>query len=182
MSEEDSTIINQEGLDFNPAYRQAVSSNPMLNTHFKFTLTRIPNVTFWCTSTNIPSVSIGDVSVPNKFISMHVPGSTISIDRLRVEFIIDEDFTNWVELYRWMRNLVPFENFREIIAPTENYYSDGIIHCLNSAKNPNINFIFKKMFPVSIEGFDLNSAFTDSEPIKIRAEFAFESFDMEVVT
>ena len=146
----DIPVINQAGQNYSPIVRDPDTTNPMLDTHFKLTFTRIPNVSFWCTSTNIPSISIGEVAVPNKFVSLHVPGSSIQFDQLRVSFLIDEEFTNWNEIYNWMQSVVPFEDFRRILPNDANYDSDATIHCLNSAKQPHVNFIFKKLFPISL--------------------------------
>ena len=175
-------VINQQGLNYNTLLKTPDTVNPFLTTNFKFTLNRLPNVTFWCTSVNIPSVSIGEVTVHTQMMPIHVPGSSVSLDQLRVTFMVDENFTNWRELYYWMRGIMPFEDFTDVITNESNYYSDGIVHCLNSAKNANVRWTFKKMFPVSISGFDLNVAMNDVDPATINATFVFDSFDIETVT
>ena len=113
---------------------------------------------------------------------IHVPGSSVQIDQLRVTFQVDEEFANWKEMYNWMRSIVPFEDFRQILPKQNDYYSDATIHCLNSAKNPNIRFTLKKVFPISLDGFELNSALTEPEPVTINATFVYDSFDIETVT
>jgi hypothetical protein len=175
-------LINQTGLNYNPIIRDADTTNPMLDTHFKLTFSRIPNMTFWCTSVNIPSISIGDIAIPNKFLPLHVPGSSIQEEDFKISFIVDEEFSNWNEIYKWMHQIVPFEDFTEILKNDANYYSDATIHCLNSAKRPNVNFVFHKLFPVSIDGFDLSTMLTDSSPITINATFSYESFSMMKAT
>jgi hypothetical protein len=182
MSEYNIPQINQEGLSYNVLARQPDTTNPMLNTNFKFELLRLPNVSFWCTAANVPSVNIGSVAVQNMFVSHHVPGSSIEMDDLKLSFIVDEEFSNWNEIYKWMRGLLPFENFREIISNTENYYSDGVVYCLNNAKQPHIRIVYKKLLPVSLDGFDLNAALNDSDPITVNVRFKYESFDVEKVT
>ena len=182
MSEYTTPQINQEGLSYNVLSRQPDSINPLLSTNFKFELMRIPNVTYWCTSANVPSVNIGNVQVGNMFVKHHVPGSSIEMDDLKLSFAVDEEFSNWNEIYKWMRGLVPFENFREILSNTENYYSDGIVYCLNSAKQPYIRIVYKKLIPVSLDGFELNSALNDVDPITVNVRFKYESFDVEKVT
>ena len=104
------------------------------------------------------------------------------MDDLKLSFAVDEEFSNWNEIYKWMRGLVPFENFREILSNTENYYSDGIVYCLNSAKQPYIRIVYKKLIPVSLDGFELNSALNDVDPITVNVRFKYESFDVEKVT
>lgn len=174
--------INQQGLDLNAKLRNPDSINSLLNTNFKFTMTRIPNVTFWCTSVNIPGINIGEVAVSNMFLPVHVPGSSIQLDQLRITFGVDENFSNWHEIYRWMRGLVPFEDFREVIRDTDEYYSEGTVHLLNSAKNPNIRFTFKKLMPIALDGFEMSSTLNDAEQVSVSATFVYESFDIEKVT
>jgi hypothetical protein len=174
--------INEQGLDLNARLRNPDTLNSLLNTNFKFTLTRIPNVTFWCTSVNIPGINIGEVAVQNMFLPVHVPGSSIQLDQLRITFGVDENFSNWHEIYRWMRGLVPFEDFREVIRDSDNYYSDGTIHSLNSAKNPNILFTFKKLMPVSLDGFELNVTETDTNPVTSSVTFVYETMEIKSVS
>lgn len=180
--EETDNILNNDGLNYNPLSRYPANSNSMQTTNFKLVFTRMPNVTFWCTSVNIPSINIGEVTVPTRTMPIHVPGSSVQLDQLRLTFMVDEDFKNWKEIYDWSRKIVPFEDLTEIYPNVNNYYSDAVIHCLNSAKNPNIRFTFKKVFPVSIDGFDLSAALNEPEPVTINSTFVYDSFDIETVS
>ena len=81
-----------------------------------------------------------------------------------------------------MRGLVPFEDFREVIRDTDEYYSEGTVHLLNSAKNPNIRFTFKKLMPIALDGFEMSSTLNDAEQVSVSATFVYESFDIEKVT
>jgi hypothetical protein len=166
----------------NPLLRQVDTVNAMQTTNFKLSFSRMPNVTFWCTSVNIPSVSVGEVTVPTRVMPIHVPGSSIQLDQLRLTFIVDENFVNWREIYNWMRTIVPFEDMNSILQNEQEYYSEATIHCLSNAKNPNIKFTFKNAFPISLDGFDLNSALNEPEPVTINATFIYDTFDVERVT
>ena len=181
-SKVNAAAINEEGTSYNALLRQPANVNAFQNTNFKFTLGRIPNVSFWCSSVNIPQVSVGEITVLNRLLPHHVPGSSVQFDPLRVSFAVDENFANWYEIYRWMRSIVPFDSFNEILSNEQNYYSEGTIHCLNSAKNPHRRFIFKNLFPVSLDGFDLNVALNEPEPVQVTATFTYESFELENVT
>lgn len=182
LSQMNAATISDSSISYNARNRQPDSVNAFQNTNFKFTLTRLPNVTFWCSSVNIPQVSVGEVTIQTRFLPHHVPGSSIQLDPLRVSFAVDEEFSNWNEIYNWMRSIVPFEDFSEILRNENTYYSDGTIHCLNSAKNPNKRFTFRKLFPVSLDGFDLNVALNEPDPVMVTATFTYESFEIEDVT
>lgn len=173
--------INQQGLELNARLRNPNTINSLMNNNFKLTLTRLPNITFWCSSVNIPGVNIGEVPVSNMFAQVHVPGSSIQLDQLRVTFGVDENFANWMEIHKWMRGVVPFEDFREIYQDQDDYYSDGIIHTLTNAKNPNMIFTFKKLLPVSLDGFEMTSTANDTEQITSSVTFVYETFDIQSV-
>ena len=181
-SQINAATINDEGFSYNVLRRQPDSVNAQQNTNFKFTLLRAPNVTFWCSSVNIPQVSVGEVTIQNRFAPLHVPGSSVQYDPLRITFSVDEDFSNWSEIYNWMRSIVPFEDFTEMLTNESKYYSEATVHCLNSAKNPNLSFTFKKLLPVSLDGFDLNVALNEPEPVTVTATFTFESFEITKTT
>lgn len=182
MSRYNTSMINQEGLDFNPLNQENETTNAMLSTNFKLTFQRIPNMTFWCTQVNIPEISVGEISIPTRVMPIHVPGSSVSLSQLNLTFILDEEFANWNEVYRWMRGTTPFEDFEDIIRNENNYFSDATIHCLNSAKRPNMRFTFRRVFPTTLAGFELSSALTDPDPVTISASFVYDYFDMEKVT
>ena len=182
MAETNSPSVDRQMRSFNPNSRQRETPNAMQTTNFKLTFARMPNITFWCTSVNIPSISVGEVTVPTRSMPIHVPGSSVQLDQLRLNFIVDEDFVNWREIYAWMRGIVPFEDFTDILQNQQDYYSDATIHCLSNAKNPNVKFTFNKVFPISLDGFDLSSALNEPEPVTISATFIYDNFDIERVT
>jgi hypothetical protein len=181
MAEYNTPSINSQ-IPLNPLLRQPANVNAMQTTNFKLTFARMPNITFWCTSVNIPSITIGEVQVPTRSMPIHVPGSSVQLDQLRLTFMVDEDFANWREIYQWMRSIVPFEDFTEILNNQQDYYSEATIHCLSNAKNPNMRFIFKNVFPIAMDGFDLNSTLNEPEPVTISATLVYDSFDIETVT
>ena len=72
---------------------------------FKFTVNTLPNVSYFCQSANIPSLSIGFVDYQNPLISIPFPGEKLYFSDLTIKFLIQENMENYVELYNWLVGL-----------------------------------------------------------------------------
>ena len=69
--------------------------NPLSPNGFNFSISKAPNVTFFCQSASIPGIMLGDPSFSTPFSTQPLPGDTLSYDPLTVEFLIDEQMLNY---------------------------------------------------------------------------------------
>ena len=69
---------------------------------FQTNFTRMPNVNFFCQSVNIPSMSLGSFLQPTTFMDQPVEGDTLTLEQLNVSFYVNEDLSNYLEIYNWM--------------------------------------------------------------------------------
>ena len=158
--------------------RQPENSNFLLPTGFKFTLQRIPSVTYFCQSCNIPSFSFSEILQPTRFNPAKHPGRGYDFGDLDISFLVDEDMKNYLEIYDWMKSMGNAEDHIEYEENTKIHYSDASITILNSAMNPNLSVNFRNMFPKSLSGIDFSSTASDTEPILVTATFAYTSFEV----
>lgn len=135
---------------------------------FRFTLARAPNLNFFATDVNLPSLSLGYVQVPSPFKPIELTGDRLDYGDLQVTFKVDEDFQNYFEIYNWMVALGFPENFDQYrrleVSPNgakEKIYSDGTLTIMNSGMVPNIEVTFKDLFPSALS--DINFTSTDSD-------------------
>ena len=70
---------------------------------FKFSLTRAKKVDFFSNTANIPSLDLGVATQPTYLRDTPIPGDKISFGDFDLEFIIDEDFENYLEIHNWIR-------------------------------------------------------------------------------
>jgi len=159
--------------------RQPTNTNYLLSTGFRFVLQRIPAVTYFCQSCSIPTFSFSEVLQPTRFINIKHPGRSYDYGDLDIGFIVDEDMVNYLEIYKWMREIGNVEDHDEYEQNTVSHFSDGSISILNSAMKPNLTVNFKNLFPKSISSIDFSSTASDSEPILVTATFAYTSFEVE---
>jgi hypothetical protein len=135
---------------------------------FKFTLARAPNLDFFVTDVNIPSLALGFIQSPTPFKVLEIAGNRLDYGDLQVTFKVDEDFQNYLEVYNWLVGLGFPENFGQYktlqsVSPgsKDGLYSDATLTILNSNMNPNIIVSFEDLFPVSLS--DINFTSTDSD-------------------
>ena len=160
--------------------------NPL---NFKFSIKRAPNVNFFIQRVNIPSISLPSLEIPTMFNPIPVPYTHMEYGELRISFKVDEDFQNYLEIHNWIRALGFPEQFEERTAISKNaeytgtgLYSDISLIVLNSARNPNYEFVFRNAFPTELSSIDFDTSDNDVEFVSASASFKYMLFDVEKIS
>jgi len=162
--------------------RQPSTDNYLLNNAFKFSIERVPTVTYFCQKANIPSLSFGFVEQPTKFgARLDIAGSLYEFETLEVSFIVSEDMRNWLEIFRWLRSLGNVEDFNEYVS-VEQHKSDAELLILSSAYRPQYSVNFLGVFPTNLSGIDFDSSVAEAEPVIATASFKYRSYDIIPIT
>jgi hypothetical protein len=164
---------------------------------FRFTVKDLPNTSFTCQSANLPALQLGFAVQPTPFVDIPTIGDKINFGDFTIRFLISEDMSNYLELYRWLIALgfpedynqfsafvgkkpgsFPFKSSKngteEILA-----YSDGTLTVLDSTNNPKVNIIFKNLFPISLEALDFDIASQTVEYFTAIAAFRYTIFEVQ---
>ena len=72
---------------------------------YLFLLDKAKKVSFLCQQASIPSINLGDVLIPTAGLVPLPREGNIRYGDLTVEFIVDEDLRNYMEIHNWMRAL-----------------------------------------------------------------------------
>ena len=164
---------------------------------FRFGVKDIPNVSFTCQSANIPDIQLGYAVQPTPFVDIPTIGDKINFGELAIRFLISEDMSNYLELYRWIvaigfpKDYNQFSTFvkdrpsrfpfvtningtSEILA-----YSDATLTILDSTNTAKVNIIFKNLFPTSLSALDFDIASGSVEYFTAIASFKYTIFEVE---
>ncbi len=166
---------------FQPANRNFLKSN-----RSTFVLSRTPHITYFCQDVALPSVELGSVGQENPFIRIAIPGDRLTFGDLTVEFLVEEDMTNYMEIYDWMIAIGYPDDYGQyknaitknqatgsnLIAP--NPYSDGTLLVNSSSNNLSHSFQFLDMFPISLG--NINFSTKNSEELTCQAVFKYRKF------
>ena len=192
------TIVNS--LD-----RQPTSLDYASPTQFKFQIQKLPKVEYFCTSVNLPAVSISEVKQPTPFVDVPLPGTTLSYETLNMTFLVDENLENFQEIHGWIRGLGFPEDYTEYAggleagadrapsskgsvssepgkvrfgAPSQQaYFSDATLIVLTSKNNPIREVRFRDVYPTSIGELQYDQQATDVQYLTATVTFNYRGYD-----
>jgi hypothetical protein len=168
------------------------STNYLKPNSFKFQVAKLPNVTYTCQSANLPALQLGTAIQTSPFVDMPHPGDKMVFGEFTIRFLINEDMSNYKELYDWMVSMgtpqggVQYGK-RTSRASTFNnneyagLFSDATLMVLDSNNNAVVKLNFLDLFPVSIEGLDFDITTAGMEYFVGIASFRYKVFTVEQV-
>ena len=155
---------------------------------YKFQIKKTPKTNYFVQAVNLPSVSIGEAIQPTPFIAIPQAGDHMTYGNLAVQFKVDEDMANYLELYNWMRGIGFPESFQErkdavadnaaLTGLTGELFSDAVLIVLSSNMNSNVEIIFKDMYPVSLSDIQFDVQQVDIDYVTATVDFRFRQFDI----
>lgn len=154
---------------------------------FKFSIKKTPNVNFFVQSVNMPNVNLGEAVFPTPFRRIPIAGDHIEYGDLIISFKVDENLSNYLELFNWIKAIGFPDNFDQHKAVDPKFvaagtgtgiYSDATLTILSSAMNPINQVTFLDAFPVALTDFNFDSRNTDVEYVEATATFKFRTFQI----
>lgn len=157
---------------------------------FRLVFSRLPNVEYFCQSVRLPSVTIGNIEVPNPILPLNVPSTKINTTDFEITFKVDEDMKNYNELYQWMIDLTfdrqtslylhlsetRLQKFKQ--DPNGGVFSDASLTILNSAKNPHKQFNFTDVYPTGLTPLKFDVTEDTVNYLECTASFSFRNFEL----
>jgi hypothetical protein len=170
---------------------QIDNKNFLSPTGFKFTLTRTPQVAFFCNQANIPDLTLGVVEQPSYTKMLPTPGDIIEFGDLSLRFLVDEDLQNYMEIQNWIRGLGFPERlgqFAELqrsglvqgnyVNDRQNIYSDGTLQILTSSQIANFEVTFQDIFPYSLSTMTFDATSTDIQYFTADVSFKYTIYNI----
>ena len=189
----------------NSLTRQPTSLDYASPTQFKFQIQKLPKVEYFCTSVNLPAVSISEVKQPTPFVDVPLPGTTLSYETLNMTFLVDENLENLQEIHGWIRGLGFPESYTEYAdgldagadrapssqgsvstepgkvkfgAPSQQaYFSDATLIVLTSKNNPIKEIRFRDVYPINIGELQYDQQATDVQYLTATVTFNYRGYD-----
>ena len=78
--------------------------------HWEVVFQNIPHVRFFCRKVTIPSINLNRVTMANPMAPTHFPGDAHDPQTFTMEFILDEDFKSYMEIYKWIKQQKPLDD------------------------------------------------------------------------
>ena len=150
---------------------------------FKFQLNNFPEVNYFVQSASLPGVSISAIDVPTALKTIAIAGDEVNFEELSIKFIVDENMKNWLSIYDWIIGLgFPTkegqEKYKKLAIASE-LTTDATLTVLTSNMNPQINFVFRECFPLSLSSIPFDSGGTDIDYVTADVSFRYDVYTVE---
>ena len=170
---------------------QIENRNFLVPTGFNFILNRAPKVAYFGSSVEIPSMSLGVANFANYLKDIPLPGDKMEFSDFNLNFLVDENLENYMEIQHWMRGLGFPESLTETykyqkeksdlkqpIRSQLNLYSDGTLTVLDSNNIPKFKIIFENLFPTYLTTLDFDATQTDLEYFTAEVTFKYTIYNI----
>lgn len=179
----------------------ALNRNPtnidlLQSTKFRVTFSRLPGLTYFCTSANLPGISLTEIPRATPFVELYHPGEKVVYDTFNVTFLVDEDLLGWLEIHDWIRGITFPTEYEEYLtlqkisgAPLLNRassgfqyaYTDAFLTIFTNKNNPNVRIKFYDVFPTSIGSLIFNTGDSSENIVVADATFRFSYYNYEKI-
>ncbi len=156
---------------------------PLSPNGFMFSVSKLPDIPFFCQQVNLPGITLGEPEYANPFTKQPIPGESLTYDSLTVQFLIDSEMKNYKTLYNWIIALGFPNDYSQysafIASDTNNYselaknYSDATLSILTGNNNIAQQIQFVDLFPITIDTVTFQSTNTDVNYIACNATFRY---------
>jgi hypothetical protein len=176
---------SKQGNQMTALDRTPINPNYLNPLNFRFQLQRAPNIEFFIQKVAIPGISMTQIKVPTVFQPIPHSGK-LEFEQFNIDFKVDEDFQNYIEIYDWMIDLGFPDNFDEYAVinaqkPETGFglTSDISLLVMDALRNPNYIITMKDAFPIALKTLPFGSTDNDVKYVTGSATFAYFKFTIE---
>ena len=158
------------------------SSNPLLTNYFKFTLSRVPNMVYFCQTANLPGIGFSTALQPTKMAyPIKRPSGAIMFEDLILSFKVDENLANWKEIHNWIYETSNYADDYYTL-PEPRKVSTAELLITNSSYRPKISIKFREVFPVFLSSLNFSVTEPQSTPVMAAVRFSFTDYTVSGLT
>lgn len=149
-----------------------MSSNITSNKNFLSPITfklvidssQFANLEYFCTVANLPGVSLPEVELPFRGYKNQIAGDRQDFPPLDVTFIVDENMTNYIEIFNWIKQNHSNDDFLK---------RDIVLAVGNSSNNIVKKVRFVDAFPTLLNPIQFNAQNLDVEYLTADVSFRY---------
>ena len=158
---------------------------------FRMSVQRLPNVVYMTQKVYIPGLFLPSTEQANPFVGVKQQGDHILYEEATINFVVDQDFKNWLEIYSWIRGQgFPDSNqeYTDLVKgdPAQGLGKWSSVTLLGEdqgSRKSVIEFELINAFPVSLSGvqFDTTIKSPEADQLNATVKFAYTQMDVRPV-
>ena len=117
---------------------------------FQTNFLRMPMVDYFCQRVSIPGITSSSIVQATPFADVPIEGDHLVFEDLSLDFIVDEDLKNYIEIFDWLKAIGFPDNFGQYNSQEEELKSDVNIVIHTNKSNPNYTINFKDLSLIHI--------------------------------
>ena len=161
---------------------------------FKFLIDKAKKVSFLCQKASIPTFSISNLRVNTPgFVTLPVADGQPTFGDLLIEFVVDEDLRNYMQIHNWMRAMSTPDNYDERfdwidtegsanknnrIERDRAFISDCNLMVLNNNNLTNFEVKFRDVFPIELSSLPFDVTRSDNDFFTATATFKYTYYEI----
>ncbi len=155
--------------------------------NYQLAIARLPMTTFTVQEATLPTVKLGEVKTGNPFIDLNFAATHLDFDRFVVQFKVVENFSNYLELFNWMKGLgfpETHQQYKDLVDnpnSTGGVRSDASLVISTSSHIVHKTIRFRDVFPVSLSDLSFSTTRTGPNYLQATAQFSIRDFEFEDV-
>lgn len=126
-----------------------------------------------CNSVTMPGVTSGVTELSAQQRSIPQPGGSLNFDDLFVNFIVSENLSEWIFIFKWLRDI----NYGSCTNANP-YYSQIELIVLTNKFNPLLSFTFHNAFPFALGVVDFRDDSPTIETMVSNVTFKFTDYTL----
>lgn len=163
------------------------NTNLLYSNYFRLQILRGTKILeLMVTKVNLPGITVPEQPQPTIFgTTIPVPTMVAQFDPLNVEFLVDDDLTNWKSIYSWMRNIT---NIRDSTSNNLDDYQDWHYSAklilpstsfrYSECNDPILVVEFVNVIPTKLSGIMFQSDVNDAPHAKSNCTLKYSYYTM----
>lgn len=188
------SLLDQQGLtgkDYGIADRNVfgavcetpLNTNTTIPTNFLFMCRKIPTFTYFIQEFTLPDTSKDAMESGFMFgPTVRFPNATIGYGTLQIKFLINEDFSNYHSIVKWMLENTGYTEFVADQQYNEGASEEGTLILLSNKKNPIRRINFQGLIPTELSGIEFASDVTDITALSATLKFAVSAYSIKTIS
>ena len=168
--------------------RAPQNTNYLQASKFVLSFDRIPSVQYFCQEANLPGVTLGKAAFSTPLLDLNSPGTKLTYNPFEITFTINEDVSDWQELYNWFLSMgspqglderLRLSNIQSNRKSGSKAFSDATLTIFSALNNPIVRVKFINAFPISLSDLQFDTKSSADDIITATASFNYDYFTFE---